>query len=195
MARAGCRYISISPETGSPRLLREMNKPFDLEHAERIVRRMGETGIASQACFILGFPGETPEDRRMTWDLVRRMTKFGVDEIALFIITPVPGSAIYEQMQGYQSLSDLTFSPVWRRDYAELSHFRMRLYLAFLFWKLWYHPLKIMRQPFDFLRRSFHTKMEMVPYRALVLKSIERNIRPVSQRNGDEDYPDETLPA
>jgi hypothetical protein len=30
-----------------------------------------------------------------------------------------------------------------------------------------YHPIKILRQPFLFLFRSFETKMEMVPYRAL----------------------------
>ncbi len=39
MTRAGCRYISISPETGSARLLKEMRKPFNLEHAVR----MGQT--------------------------------------------------------------------------------------------------------------------------------------------------------
>ena len=63
-------------------------------------------------------------------------------------------------------------SPIWRKDYAYLSRFRMRLYIRFMLWKLRYHPLKLLRQPFNFLRRRFETKMEMVPYRALVLKFI-----------------------
>jgi radical SAM superfamily enzyme YgiQ (UPF0313 family) len=170
MAKAGCRYISISPETGSARLLRLMRKPFDLKHAVRLVRRMNQVGIRSQACFVLGYPGETEEDRALTWDLVRDLTKEGVDEIALFIITPVPGAAIYEQMQGYRSLSELNFSPTWRDDYQRLSRFRLKLYTRFLFWKLRYHPLKLLRQPINFLRRRFETKMEMVPYKAMVLK-------------------------
>ncbi len=173
MAKAGCTYISISPETGSPRLLKEMRKPFDLDHAVRLVKRMNEAGIHSQACFVLGYPSETDEDRQLTWTMVHELTRKGVDEIALFIITPVPGSAIHDQFHGYQSLSELNFSPVWRQDYAQLNAFRKRLYARFLLWKAFYHPIKMLRQPFNFLRRRFETKMEMVPYRALVLKWLD----------------------
>lgn len=170
MARAGCEYISISPETGSPELLKAMRKPFDLAHAIRLVRRMNQVGIRSQACFVLGYPGETDPDRQLTWDLVRELTRQGVDEIALFIVTPVPGSSIHDQFSGYNSLSELNFTPTWRADYPELRRFRLQLYLAFLGWKLWFHPFKLLRQPVNFLRRRFETKMEMAPYRALVTK-------------------------
>jgi len=174
MAKAGCRYISISPETGSPRLLKLMRKPFDLEHAVRLVMRMNKVGIRSQACFVLGYPGETDEDLQLTWDLVRDLTRVGVDEVALFIVTPVPGSSIHKQFSGYTTLSELNFSPTWRQDYERLNRFRVRLYAHFLWWKLRYHPLKLLHQPFNFLRRRFETKMEMVPYRALVLRWLAR---------------------
>ncbi|MBL6980205.1 MAG: B12-binding domain-containing radical SAM protein [Anaerolineales bacterium] len=175
MAKSGCRYISISPETGSPRVLKLMRKPFDLGHAVRLVTRMNQVGIRSQACFVLGFPGETDDDLQMTWDMVHELTKQGVDEIALFIITPVPGSAIYDEFQGYASLSEMNFTPTWRSDYKTLSKFRLKLYAQFLWWKFRYYPGKIVRQSFNFLRRRFETKMEMVPYRALVLKWLDRS--------------------
>ncbi|MEX1248230.1 MAG: radical SAM protein [Anaerolineales bacterium] len=174
MAKAGCRYISISPETGSPRLLKLMRKPFNLEHAVRLVKRMNQVGIRSQACFVLGYPGETDEDLQTTWDLARDLTRVGVDEIALFVITPVPGSSIHEQFSGYTTLSELNFSPTWRADYARLNRYRVRLYAHFLWWKLRYHPFKLLRQPWNFLRRRFETKMEMVPYRALMLRWLSR---------------------
>jgi radical SAM superfamily enzyme YgiQ (UPF0313 family) len=167
MAEAGCRYISISPESGSPKVLKAINKPFRLDHAVRLVEAMNQHGIRSQACFVLGFPGEDDADRRMTWDLVRDLTRVGIDEIALFIITPVPGSAIYAQFSGFTEYSQLNFSPTWREDYGALNAFRLRLYRQFLWWKLRYHPLKMARQPINFLRRRFQTKMEMAPYRAL----------------------------
>lgn len=170
MAKAGCRYISISPESGSPHVLRLMNKPFNLAHAEHLAAYMSRAGIRLQVCFVLGFPGETEEDLQMTWNLVRKLTRQGIDEIVLFIITPVPGSAIYDSFTGYESLSELNFSPTWRKDYERLNRFRLRLYRHFLFWKLLYHPLKFFRQPFNFLLRRFETKMEMVPYRAMVFK-------------------------
>lgn len=174
MAQAGCRYISISPETGSPRLLKLMRKPFNLEHAVRLVKRMNKVGIRSQTCFVLGYPGENEADLQMTWELVRELTRVGVDEIALFIITPVPGSSIHDEFSGYKSLSELNFSPSWRADYSSLNKFRVRLYVHFLWWKLRYHPLKLLRHPVNFLRRRFETKMEMVPYRALVLRWLAR---------------------
>jgi anaerobic magnesium-protoporphyrin IX monomethyl ester cyclase len=177
MAKAGCRYISISPETGSPRVLKLMRKPFDLDHAVRLVKRMNEVGIFSQACFVLGFPGEEQADLVMTWELVHDLTKEGVDEIALFIITPVPGSAIFDELQGYQSLSEMNFSPTWRDDYVDLNRFRLRLYKRFLWWKLRYQPVKLLRQPLNFLKRCFNTKMEMVPYRALVLTWLDIRAR------------------
>jgi radical SAM superfamily enzyme YgiQ (UPF0313 family) len=135
---------------------------------------MNKVGIRSQACFVLGYPGETEYDLRMTWDLVHELTRVGVDEIALFIITPVPGSSIYDEFAGFSSLSQLNFSPTWRIDYGRLNRFRVSLYFRFLLWKLRYHPLKLLKQPLNFLRRRFETKMEMVPYRALVLRWLAR---------------------
>lgn len=173
MARAGCRYISISPESGSPRLLKAINKPFDTAHAMRLIGTMNEVGIRSQACFVLGYPGETDDDRRMTAQLVHDLTRAGVDEIALFIIAPVPGSAIFDQFSGFAEYSDLTFSPRWRADFEELNRFRLRLYRQFLLWKLRYFPWKIVRQGGNVLRRRFETKMEMTPYRALCTSLME----------------------
>jgi len=167
MAKAGCRYISISPETGSAKILKKMNKPFNLDHAVRMVKEMNKVGIFSQACFVLGYPGETDADREMTRKLVHDLARVGIDEIALFIITPVPGSEILGQFSGYKDYSQLNFSPTWRADYEIINKFRFNLYRSFLLWKFLSHPRKILWQLANFLRRNFKTKMEMTPYRAL----------------------------
>lgn len=169
MARAGCRYLSFSPESGSPRVLKLMAKPFDHAFAARAVKEMARVGIRSQACFVIGFPGEEDSDRQLTRQYVRELVRAGLDEIALFIMTPVPGSATYGKLDGYRSLSELNFSPAWRPDFASLNRFRLGLYSRFLWWKLRYHPTKILRQPYNFIRRRFETKMEMTPYRAFRL--------------------------
>jgi len=101
--------------------------------------------------------------RKMVFDLA----KAGVSEIALFIVTPVPGSDIFEELSGYTDYSQLNFSPTWRQDYNKINQFRMKLYAEFLWWKLRFHPLSILKQPLNFLFRKFNTKMEMTPYRAL----------------------------
>jgi radical SAM superfamily enzyme YgiQ (UPF0313 family) len=166
MARAGCRYISISPESGSPDVLRKINKPFNLEHAQNMIANMRELAIRSLACFRLGFPGETDADRALTADLVRKLARGGVDEIAVFIVAPIPGAAIDGEITGYTDYSDLTFSPRWRADYDALRRWRGRLYRDFLRIKATRFPARVAGQALNFLRRRFETKMEMAPYRA-----------------------------
>ena len=167
MRKAGCTYVSVSPESGSKRVLKLINKPFNLNHCFKILKKMNECSIYTQACFVLGFPGETDEDLAETQELIIRLTKSGLSEIAQFIITPVPGSSIYGQIEGFTSFSQLNFSPVWRSDYKKLNAFRIKMYRLFLFYKFLYNFKKIFIQPFRFLNGNFKTKMEMTPFRAL----------------------------
>jgi radical SAM superfamily enzyme YgiQ (UPF0313 family) len=172
MSRAGCTYLSISPETGSPRLLELMGKPFDLRHALNIVKLAKKYAIRLQCCFVLGFFGETDEDRALTADMIDDLTRIGVDEIAVFIMTPVPGSRAYADIGPLSlnwpaSLSEFNFSPAWRNDYAGLAEFRNFLYRRFVMQKCRYRPMNVLRQCFNFARGVFETKMEMAPRRAL----------------------------
>jgi len=167
MAKAGCNYISVSPETGSQRVLKMINKPFNLEHCEKLIAKMNQVGIYSQACFVLGFPGEEPEDLELTKQMILRLTKNGLSEIAQFIITPIPGSTLYGKIKGHKTFSELNFSPVWREDYQYLNKFRIKMYRLFLIYKFIFNFKSFILQPFRFLGRNFKTKMEMTPYRAL----------------------------
>ena len=58
LKKSGCNYISISPESGSKDLMKEINKPFNYEHAIKIIKEMKKNKIFSQACFVIGYPGE-----------------------------------------------------------------------------------------------------------------------------------------
>ena len=153
--------------------MKKINKPFNYDHALKIVKGMNYNKIFSQACFIIGYPGETNIDLRKTKKMIFNLTIKGIDEIAVFIITPVPGSKIYEKFEGFKSLSNLTFTPTWRKDYSKLYKERLIMYLIFLFTKTIFHPLKMFRQLSNLFRKKFDTKMEMVPYKVLRLKSFE----------------------
>ena len=77
------------------------------------------------------------------------------------------------KFKGFGSLSNLTFTPTWRSDYKQLYKERLIMYLIFLSTKLIFHPLKMLRQVINFFRQRFDTKMEMVPYKVLKLRSFE----------------------
>ena len=150
MAKSGCKYISISPESGSKNLMKLINKPFNIEHAINMIQYMNKFNIRTQACFVLGFPGEENGDLELTKKMIIKLTKAGLDEIAIFIITPIPGSEIFKNIEGYESYSELNFSPKWRSDYNFLNYTRLKFYLIFLLYKLLYSPKKILKQIFNF---------------------------------------------
>jgi anaerobic magnesium-protoporphyrin IX monomethyl ester cyclase len=72
MAAAGCVSIIYGVESGSPRVLRRMNKHFDPQTASRVLRATHEAGIKTTANFMFGFPGETEEDFQQTLAFVER---------------------------------------------------------------------------------------------------------------------------
>jgi radical SAM superfamily enzyme YgiQ (UPF0313 family) len=136
------------------KVMKLINKPL-IWNSVRLIRKMNQVGISSQACFVIGFPGENDEDRELTRQMVHQLTREGLDEVALFIVTPVPGSSIFKEFSPPDDYSQLNFSPVWRKDYAHLNQFRLGLYKSFLWWKLIHWPLKFIKQPFLFLMRRF----------------------------------------
>jgi anaerobic magnesium-protoporphyrin IX monomethyl ester cyclase len=167
MYKSGCRYISISPESGSKKVMKDIDKPFNLKHANKIIKKMNDKNIYSQACFVLGYINENKQDLADTKKLIFDLTKNGVDEIAIFIITPIPGSEIFDNFKGFNNLSELTFSPLWRKDYKKLNFTRLKFYIYFLFWKSIFHPKKVFYQILRFFSKKFYTKMEMIPYKFL----------------------------
>jgi hypothetical protein len=99
---------------------------------------------------------------------VRKLAKVGVDEVALFIITPMPGSRIFQQYQGnFHSLDQLTFTPKWRDDYQKLSAFRKSLYLQYVAIKFLYHPARALGYGRALLTGRFKTKVEMTIFRKI----------------------------
>ncbi len=166
MYKAGCRFFSFSPETGSPKLLKIMNKPFNHDHGLAMVRKMNSLGMRTQACFIAGIPQEDEEDKRQSIDYVKKLVEAGVDEIAVFVFTPLPGAKLSPLVQGYEHYSQCTRSPSWRKDYKEIKMFRRKMYLTFFLRKMFKFK-KVFREIFSFFSGQFETKMEMAIYKLL----------------------------
>jgi len=61
MARAGCVGASIGFESGSPQILRALNKRFSPEDVRQASRVLADQGISRMGFLLLGGPGETRE--------------------------------------------------------------------------------------------------------------------------------------
>jgi radical SAM PhpK family P-methyltransferase len=74
MAESGCKGVFLGIESGSPKILKNMNKAATVEKYERGIEMLRRHGVLTFASFITGFPGETEETVRETLDFIR-MTK------------------------------------------------------------------------------------------------------------------------
>jgi radical SAM superfamily enzyme YgiQ (UPF0313 family) len=169
LARAGCRYISLSPETGSARVLSLMNKVADIEKVPALFRKAAALGIRTCAFMATGYPGETDADRRLTRNYVKRLAVSGVDEVIMPVVTPFPAtpSMQEESLQGFGEYDELCFSPVWRPDYRRLDRFRAGVYVAFYATRLIRRPLAVLAQIGRLVTGRFGTKTEMTVYRKI----------------------------
>lgn len=61
LGMAGCREVSLGFESGSERMLRNMNKTFGLDAIRRTSGMLGDVGIRRTGFLLLGGPGETKE--------------------------------------------------------------------------------------------------------------------------------------
>ena len=59
MVRAGCEQVSMGFESGSERILKNMNKRFTLKEVRQISEMLSEHGIRRMGFLLLGSPGET----------------------------------------------------------------------------------------------------------------------------------------
>ena len=95
MHKAGCWQISYGVETGSQRLLDSINKSISLEQIEQVFQITKKVGITIRGFFMLGLPGETPEESQATIDFAKKLNPLW----AQFTVTvPYPGTKMFEDI-------------------------------------------------------------------------------------------------
>jgi hypothetical protein len=178
LAAAGCRYISISPESGSADVLHSIGKPFNYEHAIKLVAACRQHGIRTQACFLTGHPAETGASHRQSCDYLRRLVRAGLDEVAVFVVAAFAGSDIFNRRgvdMGNESALP-SFSPKGRKDFEIYAQRRRELIRLFFIEKL-RRGMDLWLQGLRALFGHPQTKMENLPRRALYLSWLVLRFR------------------
>lgn len=95
MRKSGCFELKFGIESGSPEILKATKKKINIEEVRRAIKICNEAGIKSLGYFILGLPGETRETALKTITFAKELD---LDLAAFFILTPYPGTEIYNNL-------------------------------------------------------------------------------------------------
>jgi len=94
MQAAGCNTVKVGIETGSERILKEVNKGITFEQAREAARLLNERGIFWSAYFMYGLPTETKEDMLKTVEFMKQLNP---PYAALGLYSPMPNTQLWQQ--------------------------------------------------------------------------------------------------
>jgi radical SAM superfamily enzyme YgiQ (UPF0313 family) len=98
---AGAVLLKVGVDSGSPRLIEHLGKTGDgagwVEASERGFALLERNGIGSVALFMVGMPGETPDDAEATLALARRIRP---DYLQLQLYRAYPDVALWDALPG-----------------------------------------------------------------------------------------------
>jgi radical SAM superfamily enzyme YgiQ (UPF0313 family) len=95
MADSGCHTLFIGFESINPRTLEEYNKQQDLEDIISCIRTVRYHGIHIHGMFVLGAETDDVETIHKT---VAFAENLGIDTLQIVILTPLPGTPLFNDM-------------------------------------------------------------------------------------------------
>jgi radical SAM superfamily enzyme YgiQ (UPF0313 family) len=100
MYRAGFRWLLCGFESGSPRILENIEKRAGLDDNTRAIETARGAGLKVKALMSLGHPGESDETARQTQEWLLAAAP---DEFDCTIITTYPGTPYYDEALAHPS--------------------------------------------------------------------------------------------
>lgn len=96
MRAAGLARVYVGVESGSQKMLDQMNRGTKLAQIVRAAESLRRANVRQFWFLMLGYPGETLEDIEATLQLFRR---FSPEEYSVSIAVPVPGTRFYDTVR------------------------------------------------------------------------------------------------
>ena len=96
MAQAGCKVVCVGFESVNPMSLEAYQKKQTVADIVTAIQSFHKKKIKIHGMFVLGGEDDT---KRTVWETVKFATKQRIDTIQIMILTPFPGTKIYEALK------------------------------------------------------------------------------------------------
>tara|TARA_B100000315_G_C14572749_1_gene586418 strand:- start:481 stop:2073 length:1593 start_codon:yes stop_codon:yes gene_type:complete len=98
LKETNCNYLVYAPESGSQSTLKKIKKRVKLPRLTASALEAKRQGLIIRINLIIGFPHETWREIIQTLLYGLKLSFRGVDEIALFLFSPYPGTEIFNEL-------------------------------------------------------------------------------------------------
>lgn len=109
MAESGCHMVNFGVESGSPKILQNLDKGLG-DNPELVKKKIRDAfklckqhGISTKASFMFGSPGETKETINETKDMIFEIMP---DYVWIFSLTPIVGTELWSMHKDQNLLQD-----------------------------------------------------------------------------------------
>ena len=133
MYDAGCMAVWFGVESGSEKILGQMNKKIKLNQTRSAFKTAQKLGLMTIASAVIGFPGETEET---AWETINFIKELNPDDIGFYVATPYPGTPMYELVKknGWLRITDFnkydTATPTFETPLLSMDKIREIRYRA-----------------------------------------------------------------
>jgi len=198
LVRSGCRSLNFAPESGSERTRKHMKKMLTDEKLFRAVRASVKAGLNVGAFFVLAYPTDEKEDMKATVRLAARLGRAGIDDVSAGFFFPLPSTEITRQLEkeGKITYDDAFLKlPIYVHNKflsedrkfcdpftaKQLTRWKYRTVLAFYLNSFLWHPWRVARIFWNFVRGKETSKMES--FLQETLRKFRLRRRPKSEKS------------
>lgn len=158
LKQSGCYRIWIGAESGSQKVIDNMNRRVDVEQVRNMIQLSRKQGIEAGTFIMLGYPGETHEDIKET---IRHLILSDPDHYTITVAYPIKGTPLYTEVEDHfisKSLwetstdRDIDFKRTYNRNFYNYA-------VRWVYNEVHYHKLK---QKSAFSLRSMTLKFKSI---------------------------------
>ena len=177
MKQAGCYYINYGIESGSQKILDNMNKRVKVHQAKWAIQQTMDAGFYCGTTFMFGYPGEDLTTIKETINFCRELMLYPT----FFYTTPYPGTKLFEEAKDrilkkfgdldkfYESLGDALEFTINLTDFSDEMLFKLKQKTEKILRKIPYYKYP----KFLYLK---YKKFGLVELMRRILKAVKKKI-------------------
>ena len=112
--QGGFYRAKLGLESGSPKILQKMGKKISIPHVKEAIYALAYAGIKTTTAWMVGHPGESEEDFRMTLDLIEELKDYIYEVKLQFFKYYLRGQP--QSVSWAENSYPVLFYPEWARD-------------------------------------------------------------------------------